>query len=570
MILTYGGRSFSIVDSAGTRVFDSADVIERIIVEQFPDLFDDTRSDNKGPEPEGITIGAVGGQTYAFVALERSNITLAFDITDPANVSYTGAAYNAGDVSPEGLLFIPAADSPSGKDLLVTSNEVSGTVTVYEVDAPPPFTLQLLHLSDGEAGLLAGDTAPNLAALVDAFDGRLRQHADPVGRRQLPAGPLHQRRRGSLAQQPCRGSAPRPPAVPTSRSSTHSASMTSTIGNHEFDLGSTAFRDAFAPSGAWAGAQFAYLSSNLDFSGDSALAPHYVNTVDGNAATPIAEASSLKGKIAPAAVVTEGGQKIGIIGATTQLLESHLLAQRHRGEGLPGRRRVANGEVDDMTLLAAQLQPIIDEMIASGINKIIVTSHLQQIANEQLLATKLKGVDIILSAGSNTRLGDADDEAVAFPGHEASFDGTYPLVTQGVDGKTTLIVNTDGEYTYLGRLVVDFDANGDIIVGSLADNTVHQRRLCFDHGERGRGVGRRPGRARDDGLRRRHQGRPGARHHRGGRCGDRGQGRHDLRLHRRVPRGRAGLHPLAGNQPRQPGGRLRHLRPEEGAGRCRR
>ena len=54
-----------------------------------------------------------------------------------------------------------------------------------------------------------------------------------------------------------------------------------------------------------------------------------------------------------------------------------------------------------------------------GVNKIVLTSHLQQIANEQLLATKLSGVDIIVAAGSNTRLGDADDELAAFPGHEA-------------------------------------------------------------------------------------------------------------------------------------------------------
>ena len=72
----------------------------------------------------------------------------------------------------------------------------------------------------------------------------------------------------------------------------------------------------------------------------------------------------------------------------------------------------ANGEVNDMVLLAAQLQPIIDELIAEGVNKIIVQSHLQQIQNEKLLATLLKGVDIILSAGSDTRLADADDELV--------------------------------------------------------------------------------------------------------------------------------------------------------------
>jgi 2',3'-cyclic-nucleotide 2'-phosphodiesterase (5'-nucleotidase family) len=98
-------------------------------------------------------------------------------------------------------------------------------------------------------------------------------------------------------------------------------------------------------------------------------------------------------------------------------------------------------------------------------------SHLQLIGNEQALATLLNGVDIILAAGSNTRLGDADDVPVAFPGHAANFAGTYPIVTAGADGKTTVIVNTDNEYTYLGRLVVEFDDNGEINTASLTANT---------------------------------------------------------------------------------------------------
>src|SRR5262245_28184813 len=123
-----------------------------------------------------------------------------------------------------------------------------------------------------------------------------------------------------------------------------------------------------------------------------------------------------------------------------------------------------------MNLLAAQLQPVIDELIAEGVNKIILQSHLQQIENEQLLATLLKGVDIILAGGSNTRLGDADDEPASFPGHSPDFEGTYPLQVTDADGKTTLIVNTDGEYTYLGRLAVEFDDNGDIVLDSLTAN----------------------------------------------------------------------------------------------------
>ena len=464
-ILSYGGRSFSIVDSQGNRVFDSADVIERIIVEQFPSLFDDSRSDNKGAEPEGLTIGKVGDKTFAFVALERANITLAFDITDPGHVSYAGAAQNAGDVSPEGVLFIPAADSPTGQDLLVTSNESSNTVTVFEVNEVPAFTLQLLHFSDGEAGLLASDTAPYLAALLDAFDDDFASTLILAGGDNFLPGPFI-----NAGTDPSlngiAGIGTTAPGRPDLAMLNALGVEASTIGNHEFDLGSTAFRDAFTPAGSWIGAQFPYLSSNLDFTGDAALNPRFTNTLGAGA---IAEASTLKGRIAPAAVVTENGEKIGLVGVTTQLLEAISSPNGTEVKGFPTGPG-ANGEVDNMDLLAAQLQPIIDEMIAEGVNKIVLMSHLQQIANEQLLATKLHGVDIILSAGSNTRLGDADDEAVAFPGHEATFANTYPIVTQGTDGKTTVIVNTDGEYTYLGRLVVGFDADGDIILDTLQDN----------------------------------------------------------------------------------------------------
>jgi len=101
------------------------------------------------------------------------------------------------------------------------------------------------------------------------------------------------------------------------------------------------------------------------------------------------------------------------------------------------------------------------------VNKVILMAHLQQIANEKALAPLLRGVDIILAGGSNTRLGDSNDQAVAFPGHAANFAEAYPLLTRGADAAPTLIVNTDNEYTYLGRLVVDFDAQGRIIPGSV-------------------------------------------------------------------------------------------------------
>lgn len=357
------------------------------------------------------------------------------------------------------------------------------------------YTLQLLHFSDAEAGLLASQTAPNLAALVDAFDDDYQNTLILAGGDNWIPGPF-------LA-------AGTDPAVRDAINQVTGSTMTGTIpiaaadiaihnligveasalGNHDFDLGSNVLASALSANSGWVGAQFPSISANLVFgpsspyytdptATDSALNALYVDTLDYNVqpgvnapatTTAIPEASTLKGKIVPAAIITEGGEKIGIVGATTQILETISSPSSAEIAGFPGGAG-ANGEVDDMDLLAAQLQPVIDEMIAEGVDKIILESHLQVLGNELELATKLHGVDIILSAGSHTRMGDSDDQAVALPGHSADFALDYPYVATDADGNPTLIVVTDNEYTYLGRLVVDFDADGHIITDSLTQN----------------------------------------------------------------------------------------------------
>jgi hypothetical protein len=136
-ILSYGGRSFSILDSTGTRVFDSGEMIEMIVASQFPAQFDDSRSDNKGPEPEGVTVATFGAKTYVFVGLERSHMVLAFDVTNPLSPSFATSFKRTGDLNPEGMTVVSAADSPTGKALLLVSSEVSNTLTIYEILSEP-------------------------------------------------------------------------------------------------------------------------------------------------------------------------------------------------------------------------------------------------------------------------------------------------------------------------------------------------------------------------------------------------------------------------------------------------
>ncbi|MGB0563128.1 MAG: choice-of-anchor I family protein [Spirulinaceae cyanobacterium] len=153
-LYAYGARSFSVWNGAGELVWDSGSAFEEIVASELPDDFNstndendsfDNRSDDKGPEPEGITVGQIGETTYAFIGLERVGGVVVYDVTDPTTpeyVTYTNNRNFAGDaeagtagaLAPEGLLFIAADESPNGEPLLVVTNEVSGTTLIYGLE----------------------------------------------------------------------------------------------------------------------------------------------------------------------------------------------------------------------------------------------------------------------------------------------------------------------------------------------------------------------------------------------------------------------------------------------------
>lgn len=172
-VYAYGARSFSIWDTeTGEQVFDSGSDFERITAMRYGEKFNlnydsnspENRSDDKGPEPGTLTVGKINGHTYAFIGLERMGGIMVYDVSNPyapkyvqyinnrkLNVEPAGTAdvytHDAGDLGPEGLKFVPATDSPDGKNYLIVGNEVSGTTTVYEVKP------QLLQ---AEYGILEG------------------------------------------------------------------------------------------------------------------------------------------------------------------------------------------------------------------------------------------------------------------------------------------------------------------------------------------------------------------------------------------------------------------------------
>lgn len=150
-LYAFGARSFSVWGTDGRLLWDSGDQLERITSERLGKHFNasndenggDDRSDDKGPEPEALAAGFVGGKPYAFVGLERTSGFVVYDLSEPTAPKFVDYIVNrdfetedmrqAGDLGPEGMKFVPAAQSPTGQALLLIGNEISGSTAVYEL-----------------------------------------------------------------------------------------------------------------------------------------------------------------------------------------------------------------------------------------------------------------------------------------------------------------------------------------------------------------------------------------------------------------------------------------------------
>ena len=309
------------------------------------------------------------------------------------------------------------------------------------------FTLQLLHAADMDGSTGALQNVENFSAILDGFR---KQYPNSTlvlssGDNYIP-GPRFEAAgddslsgvlgipgegRGDIALLNAMGF------------------QASAIGNHELDRGTGSFASLVAAEvgdETYVGALFPYLSSNLGLAHDENLEPLIV--ADGQ------DAGLIGGGLARSATIMVGGERIGIVGATTP----HLRRLTNAG-GIT----VVPEDAHDFGALAAEIQTAVDELLSQGINKVILLAHMQAISIEIELAGLLEGVDIIVAGGSNTLLADETDRLRA--GDEAQ--DVYPLVFESADGEPVLVVNTDADYRYLGRLVVDFDGQGVVIPDSV-------------------------------------------------------------------------------------------------------
>ena len=180
-----GSRSFSIRNaSTGALVFDSKDMIERIISTHpiYASIFNASnttgtpaiknRSDDKGPEPEGVTTAFINGSHYVFVGLERIGGSMVFNIDNPVNPVYVGYYNNRSttssgpDLGTEGIIYIPAQNSPNGESILILANEVSSTLSIYQVNtcadiAGAEITTSLSEFCEGGSTTMAITGSPS-------------------------------------------------------------------------------------------------------------------------------------------------------------------------------------------------------------------------------------------------------------------------------------------------------------------------------------------------------------------------------------------------------------------------
>lgn len=307
-----------------------------------------------------------------------------------------------------------------------------GPALAAEADAflqKKPYRLTLLHNNDAESKLVTGDSVSGYggSARFKTVLNRLRAEERGDTDAAIRGGA---KRRGSLLVSAGDNflaglnlSASFKKGVPwydslAFRSFGYDAA---TIGNHEFDFGPDGLADFISGTG-----RTPFLSANLDVTPEPRL-----------------RRLVYQGKIRRSTIVAKGGDLIGVIGLTTPDI---------RSIASPGRVRIS-----DEVANAANREARILQLL--GINKIILSSHLQGLASEEALIPKLRGIDIVIAGGGDELLANAGDRLL--PGQGTPV-GPYPKLVTDASGNAVPIVTTQGELRYVGRLTVEFDRGGKI------------------------------------------------------------------------------------------------------------
>ncbi|MGF1599124.1 MAG: bifunctional metallophosphatase/5'-nucleotidase [Acidimicrobiales bacterium] len=308
--------------------------------------------------------------------------------------------------------------------LFVSMASAGASATPPGQDSPPAggpparlFELTILHINDGESALLPTAELPGAARFVGELAVLQKQASSPSlpprasarARRAVPQRAVVTISSGDnfLAGPRLSASLDDPEAFYDAFVYTRARFDAMTVGNHELDFGPDVLADFIEATG-----DIPFLSANLDVSGEKRLADLEDD-----------------GRIAASTVVERLGRRIGIVGATTPQLP--IISS-------------PRGVVVTDVLPAVQAE--VDALRADGVNIIVLSSHLQDLDQELDLVTRLRGVDAVIGGGGGEDIG-----------------ASYPLLATDADGRTVPVVTTPGDYADIGRLVLRFDAAGDLV-----------------------------------------------------------------------------------------------------------
>ncbi len=375
-------------------------------------------------------------------AIEGLEVVFSFS---PDNLGLTAISPRTTDATGKVNTVVTAGTQAGSVKLIAKATidgvEVEGSldITLIEGEIPTNFTLQLLHVGDPEIGGIQDlNDVNNFAKLLNAFKTTYTDSTVVIssGDNFLPGPATTASADPSMADLLGRAGQAYADIVMLNEMDFE----VSALGNHDLDFGTSAFSEIITARDSYPGAAFPYLSSNSDFSTDSNTADNI--TMDGMACDQGAN------KLANSCVITlPNGVKVGVVGATTPTNET--ITNVGGITVLPANDSIAE-------LVSDYIQPAVDALTAQGINVIILTSHMQQLPIEaDQIAPLVKDVDIIIGGGSNTVLLDANDRVNSIGG-TPSTQYTYPIERKDANNEDVLIVNTDGNYNYLGRLVINF------------------------------------------------------------------------------------------------------------------
>ncbi len=452
-----------------------------VLVDEFTgSVGDDFDTDNDGvldidPALLGITevYDAIGipdsevDENFVY-GVQLGGVDFSFTGAEPARVFRSGSE---GDLYAVNVIGDAEVFDTNGNVISVsefTENPADATnfgeVNASFVAPASAFTLELLHFTDQEANAATIDNIDNLSAVLNALRAEdLGGDGQPDNTLTLSAGDAIIPGLFFDASEAVFGSQ----GIADIQIQNELGVQAIALGNHEFDLGTgllaglidgsatgdfSALTTGTALDGQdFTGAAFPYLSANLDFSTDANLAP--LETAGGQ------DAATLNNVVTSSVVSDVNGELIGIVGATVPTIRS--ISSPGADLGISPEWASGNPTSEELDALAAILQAEVDQLLADNpdMNKVVLLSHMQQISIEQELASRLENVDIIVAGGSNTRLFDDNDRI-----RDGDSDqGQYPLFIENAGGTTTAVVNTDGNYKYVGRLVIDFDEDGNLI-----------------------------------------------------------------------------------------------------------